>query len=147
VVVTKQGQVLALDAKITFDDNAMFRHKDLEALRDEAEEDPAETEAKKYDLSYISLEGNIGCMVNGAGLAMSTDGHHQVLRRLSRRTSSMSAAAPTAEKVTRAFKIITQRPGGEGHLRQHLRRHHEVRHHRQRRHPAGGEGGRPQDAR
>src|SRR5262249_25517160 len=72
LVVTKQGKVVALDAKINFDDNALYRHPELESLRDLAEEDAAEIEAKKFDLSYISLDGTIGCMVNGAGLAMAT---------------------------------------------------------------------------
>src|SRR5262249_15826443 len=72
VVVTPQGDVLALDAKMTFDDNALFRHPEIEKLRDEAEEDPAERRAAKANLTYISLGGNIGCLVNGAGLAMST---------------------------------------------------------------------------
>jgi succinyl-CoA synthetase beta subunit len=72
LVVTKQGDVIALDAKMTFDDNALFRHPDIEALRDVAEEDPAELRAAKSGLSFISLTGNIGCLVNGAGLAMST---------------------------------------------------------------------------
>ncbi|MCA8910342.1 MAG: ADP-forming succinate--CoA ligase subunit beta, partial [Planctomycetes bacterium] len=72
MVTTKDGGVLALDAKMTFDDNALFRHTDIEAYRDITEEVPEETEAKKYDLSYIKLDGSIGCMVNGAGLAMST---------------------------------------------------------------------------
>src|ERR1700736_4198534 len=70
LVVTRQGEVLALDAKINFDDNALFRHKDLAALRDPDEEDPRESQAKEFDLNYIALDGNIGCMVNGAGLAM-----------------------------------------------------------------------------
>jgi succinyl-CoA synthetase beta subunit len=72
LVVTTAGDVLALDAKISFDDNALFRHPDVKDLRDQNEEDPRETEAAKYDLSYIALDGNIGCMVNGAGLAMAT---------------------------------------------------------------------------
>ena len=72
LIVTEQGDVVALDAKITFDDNALYRHKDLEELRDLTEEDPKEIEAAKFDLNYIALDGNIGCMVNGAGLAMST---------------------------------------------------------------------------
>ena len=72
LVTTKDGQVLALDAKINFDDNALFRHKDLEEMRDLDEEDDLEVEASKYDLNYIKLDGNIGCMVNGAGLAMGT---------------------------------------------------------------------------
>src|SRR5204862_7458090 len=72
LVVTPKGDVLALDAKITFDDNALFRHPEVEAMRDLTEEDPAEVRAGKAGLTYISLDGNIGCLVNGAGLAMST---------------------------------------------------------------------------
>jgi len=72
LVVTAAGSVICLDAKISFDDNGLFRHPDIRELRDPNEEDPAETEAAKYDLSYVHLDGNIGCMVNGAGLAMAT---------------------------------------------------------------------------
>src|SRR5207237_6581708 len=72
VVVTPQGDVLALDAKMTFDDNALFRHPEIDRLRDETEENPAEVRASKAGLSFIQLTGNIGCLVNGAGLAMST---------------------------------------------------------------------------
>src|ERR1700691_4115113 len=72
LVVTKDGRVICLDAKMSFDDNALFRHPDIRELRDANEKDPAETEAAKYDLSYVHLDGNIGCMVNGAGLAMAT---------------------------------------------------------------------------
>ncbi|WP_421773006.1 ADP-forming succinate--CoA ligase subunit beta [Gracilimonas sp.] len=72
LIVTPDNDVYALDAKVTFDDNALYRHKDLAELKDEAEEDPAELEAQKYDLNYIKLDGNVGCMVNGAGLAMAT---------------------------------------------------------------------------
>jgi succinyl-CoA synthetase beta subunit len=72
VVVTSAGDVVALDAKVSFDDNALFRHPELEKLRDEAEEDPKELEAAKFELNYVALDGNIGCMVNGAGLAMAT---------------------------------------------------------------------------
>ena len=72
LVVTGAGDVVALDAKMNFDDNALFRHKDLEELRDDDEEDPNELEAAKHDLNYVKLDGNIGCMVNGAGLAMAT---------------------------------------------------------------------------
>jgi len=72
LVVTPQGEVLALDAKITFDDNGLFRHPDVEALRDLAEENPAEVRAAKSGLSFVQMSGNIGCLVNGAGLAMST---------------------------------------------------------------------------
>jgi len=72
LIVTPDNDVYALDAKVTFDDNALYRHKDLAELKDEAEEDPSELEAQKYDLNYIKLDGNVGCMVNGAGLAMAT---------------------------------------------------------------------------
>ena len=72
LVVTGAGDVIALDAKMNFDDNALFRHKDIQELRDEDEEDPAEREAARHDLNYIKLDGSIGCMVNGAGLAMAT---------------------------------------------------------------------------
>ena len=75
LIITKEGQVMALDAKMNFDSNAFFRQKEIVALRDLDEEDPREVEASKYDLSYISLDGNIACMVNGAGLAMATMGH------------------------------------------------------------------------
>ncbi len=72
LVITVGGEVLALDAKMNFDDNALYRHPDLAAMRDLDEEDPTETQAKEFDLSYITLDGDIGCMVNGAGLAMAT---------------------------------------------------------------------------
>ena len=72
LVVTGAGDIIALDAKMNFDDNALFRHKDIAELRDESEEDPTELEAAKFDLNYVKLDGNIGCMVNGAGLAMAT---------------------------------------------------------------------------
>ena len=72
LLVTKAGDVLALDAKMTFDDNALFRHPDIKEMRDLAEEDPLEVEASKFGLNYIKLDGNVGCMVNGAGLAMAT---------------------------------------------------------------------------
>src|SRR4029079_2943388 len=98
LVTTKDGKVLALDAKINFDDNALFRHPELETLRALNEEDAQEIEAKKLDLSYISLEGNIGCLVNGAGLAMSTmdiikfyGGQPAELLDLGRRTTAKDA--------------------------------------------------------
>jgi succinyl-CoA synthetase beta subunit len=113
LVVTKQGKVLALDAKINFDDNAMYRHPELEALRDPAEEDAAEIEAKKYDLSYISLDGTIGCMVNGAGLAMST---MDIIQHYGGRPANFLdvGGGATEEKVTAAFKIITKDPQVRG---------------------------------
>jgi len=110
LVTTKDGKVLALDAKITFDDNAMFRHPELEELRDPNEEDPAEIEAKKWDLSYIALDGNIGCMVNGAGLAMSTMDIINFYGGSPANFLDVGGGA-TAEKVTAAFKIITSDPG------------------------------------
>ena len=109
LVTTKDGRVLALDAKVNFDDNALYRHKELAEWRDESEEDPAETEAKKWDLSYIALEGNIGCMVNGAGLAMST---MDIIKYYGGQPANFLdvGGGATAEKVTAAFKIITHDP-------------------------------------
>jgi len=109
LVTTKDGRTLALDAKISFDDNAMFRHKDFEELRDPNEEDVSEQEAKKWDLSYIALEGNIGCMVNGAGLAMST---MDIIKYYGGSPANFLdvGGGATAEKVTAAFKIITTDP-------------------------------------
>ena len=109
LVTTKDGRLLALDAKITFDDNAMFRHKELEDWRDPSEEDASEQEAKKWDLSYISLDGNIGCMVNGAGLAMSTMDIIKYYGGAPANFLDVGGGA-TAEKVTAAFKIITTDP-------------------------------------
>ena len=109
LVSTKDGRVLALDAKINFDDNAMFRHPELESWRDPNEEDAAEQEAKKWDLSYISLDGNIGCLVNGAGLAMST---MDIIKHYGGAPANFLdvGGGATAEKVTAAFKIITTDP-------------------------------------
>jgi succinyl-CoA synthetase beta subunit len=109
LVSTKDGKVLALDAKINFDDNALYRHPELEAWRDPSEEDAAELEAKKWDLSYISLDGNIGCMVNGAGLAMSTMDIIKFYGGAPANFLDVGGGA-TAEKVTAAFKIITHSP-------------------------------------
>jgi len=109
LVTTKDGRVLALDAKVSFDDNAMFRHPELESWRDPNEEDAAEQEAKKWDLSYISLDGNIGCMVNGAGLAMSTMDIIKYYGGAPANFLDVGGGA-TAEKVTAAFKIITTDP-------------------------------------
>jgi succinyl-CoA synthetase beta subunit len=109
LVTTKDGRVLALDAKVNFDDNALFRHPELEAWRDPSEEDASEQEAKKWDLSYISLDGNIGCMVNGAGLAMSTMDIIKYYGGAPANFLDVGGGA-TAEKVTAAFKIITTDP-------------------------------------
>jgi succinyl-CoA synthetase beta subunit len=109
LITTKDGRVLALDAKINFDDNAMYRHPELEDWRDPNEEDASEIEAKKWDLSYISLDGNIGCMVNGAGLAMST---MDIIKHYGGAPANFLdvGGGATAEKVTAAFKIITSSP-------------------------------------
>ena len=105
LITTKDGKVLALDAKINFDDNAAYRHPELEEWRDPNEEDPAEAEAKKWDLSYISLDGNIGCMVNGAGLAMATMDIIKFYGGSPANFLDVGGGA-TAEKVTAAFKIM-----------------------------------------
>ncbi len=109
LVTTVDGRVLALDAKINFDDNALFRHKELEEWRDLSEEDPSEVEAKKYSLSYINLEGTVGCMVNGAGLAMLTMDTIKFYGGEPANFLDVGGGA-TAEKVTAAFKIITSDP-------------------------------------
>ena len=113
MVVLKDSRVLALDAKVTFDDNALYRQKDLEALRDLDEEDPAETEAKRYDLSFIKLDGNIGCMVNGAGLAMAT---MDTIKHFGGQPANFLdvGGSATEERVTAAFKIITADPKVRG---------------------------------
>jgi succinyl-CoA synthetase beta subunit len=105
LIVTKEGQVMALDAKMNFDSNALFRHKDILALRDLNEEDPREIEASKYELSYISLDGNIGCMVNGAGLAMAT---MDIIKLCGGEPANFLDVGGGADKerVARAFKII-----------------------------------------
>jgi succinyl-CoA synthetase beta subunit len=113
LVVTKQGNVMALDAKINFDDNALYRHPDLDELRDLDEENAAESEAKKFDLSFIHLDGTIGCMVNGAGLAMST---MDIIKHYGGQPANFLdvGGGATAEKVTAAFKIITSDPRVRG---------------------------------
>ena len=115
LAVTKQGQLLVLDAKVAFDGNAMFRHKDLMELRDETEEDPAELEASKYDLAYIKLDGDIGCMVNGAGLAMATMDIIKLNGMFPANFLDVGGGA-TTEKVTAAFKIILGDPAVKGIL-------------------------------
>lgn len=105
LVVTGSGDVMALDAKLNFDSNALYRHKDIQALRDLDEEDPKEIEASKFDLSYIALDGNIGCMVNGAGLAMAT---MDIIKYYGGDPANFLdvGGGATKEKVTEAFKII-----------------------------------------
>ena len=109
LVVTGGGDVLCLDAKLNFDDNAMYRHKDVQAMRDLDEEDPAEVEAGKYGLSFIKLDGNIGCLVNGAGLAMATMDTIKLFGGEPANFLDVGGGA-TAEKVAAAFGIITSDP-------------------------------------
>jgi succinyl-CoA synthetase beta subunit len=113
LVVLTDGRVLALDCKMTFDDNALYRQKEYEALRDLDEEDASESEAKRYDLSFIKLDGNIGCMVNGAGLAMGT---MDIIKHFGGEPANFLdvGGSATAEKVTAAFKIITADPNVRG---------------------------------
>ncbi|MBT2642631.1 MULTISPECIES: ADP-forming succinate--CoA ligase subunit beta [Bacillaceae] len=113
LVVTGDGQVMALDAKLNFDSNALYRQKDILEYRDLEEEDPKEIEASKYDLSYISLDGNIGCMVNGAGLAMAT---MDIVKHYGGDPANFLdvGGGATAEKVTEAFKIILSDPNVKG---------------------------------
>jgi succinyl-CoA synthetase beta subunit len=115
LVVTAAGDVIALDAKMNFDDNGLFRHKELEELRDVDEEDPAETEAAKYALNYIKLDGQIGCMVNGAGLAMATMDIIKLYGASPANFLDVGGGA-TKERVTAAFKIILRDPNVEGIL-------------------------------
>lgn len=109
LILTSSGQVIALDAKMNFDDNALFRHPEILALRDTDEEDPAEMEAAKHDLSYIALDGNIGCLVNGAGLAMAT---MDIIKLYGGHPANFLdvGGGATAEKVTEAFKIMLRNP-------------------------------------
>ncbi|MBR1207775.1 MULTISPECIES: ADP-forming succinate--CoA ligase subunit beta [unclassified Bradyrhizobium] len=115
LVVTKQGQLRVLDAKVSFDSNALYRHPDVVALRDESEEDAKEIEASKYDLNYVALDGTIGCMVNGAGLAMAT---MDIIKLYGMEPANFLdvGGGASAEKVAAAFKIITADPNVRGIL-------------------------------
>ena len=115
IAVTEDGKVMVLDAKVAFDGNAMFRHKDLAELRDLSEEDPMEIEASKYDLAYIKLDGDIGCMVNGAGLAMATMDIIKLNGAFPANFLDVGGGA-NKEKVTAAFKIILADPAVKGIL-------------------------------
>ena len=115
LVVTKADTLVALDAKVSFDDNAKYRHPELEKLRDEAEEDPKELEAERHGLSYVALDGNIGCMVNGAGLAMATMDIIKLSGMAPANFLDVGGGA-TKERVTAAFKIILSDPNVEGIL-------------------------------
>jgi succinyl-CoA synthetase beta subunit len=115
LVETQDGNLLVLDTKMSFDSNALFRHKDVEALRDETEEDPMEVEASKYDLAYIKLDGDIGCMVNGAGLAMATMDIIKLNGAFPANFCDVGGGA-SKEKVAAAFKIILSDPAVKGIL-------------------------------
>jgi len=115
LIVMKDGHLRVLDAKMSFDGNALFRHEDVVALRDTSEEDEKEIEASKYDLAYVALDGNIGCMVNGAGLAMAT---MDIIKLYGAEPANFLdvGGGATKEKVTAAFKIITADPAVKGIL-------------------------------
>lgn len=115
LIVMKNGRVRVLDAKVSFDGNALFRHPDVQELRDQTEEDDKEIEAHKYDLAYVALDGNIGCMVNGAGLAMAT---MDIIKLYGAEPANFLdvGGGATKEKVTAAFKIITADPAVKGIL-------------------------------
>jgi succinyl-CoA synthetase beta subunit len=115
LVETNEGEFIALDAKVGFDTNALYKHKDIVALRDLSEEEPLEIEASKYDLSYVKMDGNIGCMVNGAGLAMST---MDIIKLYGKEPANFLdvGGGATQEKVTAAFKIILSDPSVKGIL-------------------------------
>ena len=115
LIITKSNNIQVLDAKISFDDNALFRHPDLMELRDETEEDKKEIEASKHDLAYIALDGEIGCMVNGAGLAMAT---MDIIKLYGAEPANFLdvGGSATTERVTAAFKIITADPNVKGIL-------------------------------
>ena len=115
LIVTKDGDLLVLDAKMGFDPNALFRHQNILEMRDKSEEDPMELKASEFDLSYVKLDGNIGCMVNGAGLAMST---MDIIKHYGAEPANFLdvGGGATKEKVTEAFKIITTDPAVKGIL-------------------------------
>ena len=115
LVVTADGRLVALDAKINLDDNGLGRHKDVQALRDEEQEEPAEVEASRHDLSYVRLDGDIGCMVNGAGLAMAT---MDIIKLYGGEPANFLdvGGGATRERVTTAFKLILSDPHVEGIL-------------------------------
>ena len=115
LVITKDDKLIALDAKMNFDSNSLFRHADIVDLRDEDEEDPLERQASKFDLAYIKMDGNIGCMVNGAGLAMATMDIIQLYGGMPANFLDVGGGA-TKEKVTEAFKLILSDPNVEGIL-------------------------------
>ena len=137
------GKVYALDAKINFDDNALYRHKELMDLRDLNEEDPLEVEASRFGLNYIKLDGTVGCMVNGAGLAMAT---MDIIKYAGGSPANFLdvGGGASAEQVKNAFRILLTRQEREGRADQYLRRHPALRHAG---HGRGGGGARSQHRR
>ena len=125
-ILTKDGKVYALDAKITLDDNALYRHKDLVELRDLNEEDPLEVEASRFSLNYIKLDGNIACMVNGAGLAMATMDIVKYAGGSPANFLDVGGGA-NAEQIKNAFRILLSDPGVKAVLDQYFRRHSALR--------------------
>ena len=123
LVVTGAGELLALDAKMSFDDNALFRHPELAELRDLTEEEPTEVRAAKAGLSYVKLDGNIGCLVNGAGLAMSTMDLIKLHGGEPANFLDVGGGA-NVEQVTEAFRILLSDPSVQGRAGEHFRRHH-----------------------
>ena len=121
-ITTKDDKLFALDCKINFDDNAIFRHKELKELRDVAEEDPLEVEASKYALNYIKLDGNIACMVNGAGLAMATMDIIQYAGGSPANFLDVGGGA-NQQQIEHAFEILLSDKNVQARLHQHLRRH------------------------
>ena len=129
LIVMKDGRLRVLDAKVSFDNNALFRHPEIVELRDTTEEDEKEIEASKYDLAYVALDGNIGCMVNGAGLAMATMDIIKLYGAEPANFLDVGGGASQGEGHG-GLQDHHRRPGREGHPGQHLRRHHEMRRHR-----------------
>src|SRR3970282_2535477 len=115
LVITKDGNIMALDAKMGFDDNGLFRHKDIHEMRDLDEEDPREVEASRYSLNYVALDGNIGCMVNGAGLAMATMDILKLYGGLPANFLDVGGGG-TKERVIEAFKLILSDSSVQGVL-------------------------------
>ena len=115
LITTTDGRVMALDAKMNFDDNALFRHPDIVEMRDLAEEEPLEVEASKFDLNYIKLDGNIGCMVNGAGLAMAT---MDIIKHYGGEPANFLdvGGGASQERVSAAFRILLSDPNVKGVL-------------------------------
>ena len=126
LIVTGDGRLIALDAKMNFDDNALYRHKDLAELRDLDEEDPLEVEASRFKLNYIKLDGTVGCMVNGAGLAMATMDIIKLAGGSPANFLDVGGGA-NAEQVKNAFKILTSDPEVQRRLHQYFRRHPALR--------------------